>query len=494
MKSKITGILITLSLLLSLCLVASTQVMADPVVYYVDDDNTGSEDGTLVNPYNTITEAVTAASNGDTIIVAGGTYTETVNVDKSVKIKVQSLETATLTPSGGNGFYITADNVTIEGFTITGAYDAIYLDGVSGCTITGNTIGDSTDISIMLSYANTCIVQGNTCLDNTVYDIYIYYSEGNIILNNICQGDYAIYLEESARNNISGNSCEYGDYGIYLLDAIDNVFVANICSNYGEGYGIYITTGSSNVLYSRNTFIFNTLDDNDRGVYFNVPEIDASLIYFKNNNLTNNYTGVEYFSDTYFVDATQNYWAGNWNDVLGYVNMADRLYSPVLYSMTEIESWVTIITTTSTTTATSTSTETSTITSTTSLTETATLTSTATETSTTTETNTDTVIRTISSISTVPEGTVTMLDPTTLTETQSVTSTDTQTNTSTQFVTSTDTQSLTITVSVPQTVNHTTTTTLTATEETLDWPLIIIISVAGLLAGGLIVTIIIRKI
>jgi len=41
-------------------------------------------------------------------------------------------------------------------------------------------------------------------------------------------------------------------------------------------------------------------------------------------------------------------------------------------------------------------------------------------------------------------------------------------------------------ITVPQTVSQTTTTTLTLTEETLDWPLIIIISVAGLLAGAVI--------
>jgi uncharacterized integral membrane protein len=48
-------------------------------------------------------------------------------------------------------------------------------------------------------------------------------------------------------------------------------------------------------------------------------------------------------------------------------------------------------------------------------------------------------------------------------------------------------------ITVPQTVSQTTTTTLMVTEETLDWPLIIIITVAGLLAGGLIVSMLVRK-
>jgi parallel beta-helix repeat protein len=470
MKNRIFNIGVALTLLLSLCLVTAIQVTAATNWYVATTGSDTTGDGSFGNPWGTIQGAIdnVGVHTGDTIIVAGGTYPETVNVTESVKIKAQSGETATVTPDSGNdGFYITADDVIVEGFTVTGAYTGIYLDSVSGCTING-----SIGVSIALMFANTCIIQGNTCSDDTTYRIFVYYSEGNLLLNNTCHGDYAIYLEDSARNNISGNTCEYGDYGIYLLRSIDNVFVANICTCYENGYGIFITPDSSNEFYSRNTFIFNTIDDNQYGVFFNVPGIDPSLVYFKNNNVTNNYTGIQYVDDnfTYMMDAGQNYWASNYNDVIGSVNCGDRLSSPVLYSMTEIESWVTIITTTSI--------ETETTTVTTSL----------------TTTSKDTTVVTRVVVSTVVDGTVTLLKPTTVTETQSVTSTNTQTNTSTQFITSTDTQSLTVTVSVPQTVNHTTTTTLIATEEALDWPLIIIISVAGLLAGGLVVTTIIRRV
>jgi len=75
-------------LVLSLCVTSSLNVMAGTQTWYVDDSNTsGTEDGTQANPYNTISEAVTAASAGDTIIVAGGTYVEDVSVQKSLKIK-----------------------------------------------------------------------------------------------------------------------------------------------------------------------------------------------------------------------------------------------------------------------------------------------------------------------------------------------------------------------------------------------------------------------
>ena len=44
---------------------------------YVDvDNNSGKEDGSVEHPYNTITEAATAAKAGDTVQVAEGTYYE----------------------------------------------------------------------------------------------------------------------------------------------------------------------------------------------------------------------------------------------------------------------------------------------------------------------------------------------------------------------------------------------------------------------------------
>ncbi len=78
--------------------------------------------GLCVNPggtagcYATIGAAVNAAAAGDTITVASGTYTENVLINKSL----------TLSGSGavidGNGagvvVVITANNVTLEGFTI----------------------------------------------------------------------------------------------------------------------------------------------------------------------------------------------------------------------------------------------------------------------------------------------------------------------------------------------------------------------------------------
>jgi pectin methylesterase-like acyl-CoA thioesterase len=65
-KAILSGLVLTLAFLASTCTASTT---------YVPDE------------YSTIQAAVNAASNGDTIIVRDGTYTENIKVDKSLTIR-----------------------------------------------------------------------------------------------------------------------------------------------------------------------------------------------------------------------------------------------------------------------------------------------------------------------------------------------------------------------------------------------------------------------
>ena len=76
------------------------------------------------NDYPTIQQAINAASPGETIVVKDGTYVENVKVNKSVTIISENGSANCIVQavrSYDNVFEITADNVTISGFTITGA-------------------------------------------------------------------------------------------------------------------------------------------------------------------------------------------------------------------------------------------------------------------------------------------------------------------------------------------------------------------------------------
>jgi len=380
----------------------------------------------------------------------------------------------------------------------------IYLEGASSCKITGNTLADGdSGYAIRLKDANTNVILGNTCTNNTVSStMSLYNSHGNIITNNTCTGvgqedRNGLRLEDSFGNEVAGNSFSLFYIGLINSDSTDNLIVANVFSG-NLLRGIYISgSGDFSCI-----LIYNTIDANiNVGISIIGVSLDATDVFFKWNNITGNGVGVSNDAINQ-LDATANYWNGNTLDVRtgSDVDASSPLAAPVTYTM-PVVSVVTTSITTSTTTETETSTSILTTTSIATTTETETATSILTTTSLATTTEiiigTEVVTQTeISTSTTTDTDTVTLVNPTTLTETQSVTSTDTRTETSTitQQLTSTDTQSLTYTVTVPQTVNHTETTTLTVAEEGVDVPVIVTIAAAGLLAGGLVVTILIRRI
>jgi len=92
-----------LALVLGLTLVATTPVAA-ATTWYVDDDNCPGGSGTLGDPYCTIAAAVAAASSGDTIMVAAGTYSEGITLTKGIDLTFIGAGRDVVTwiaPSGG---------------------------------------------------------------------------------------------------------------------------------------------------------------------------------------------------------------------------------------------------------------------------------------------------------------------------------------------------------------------------------------------------------
>jgi hypothetical protein len=233
--------------------------------------------------------------------------------------------------------------------------------------------------------------------------------------------------------------------------------------------GIYIEGNTT----TGNEIICNDISSNSSGVYCE-SNIISTAATIKYNNITGNTGyGVDNISSN-TIDATRNWWGsstgpmhsgnigGIGDKVSDYVN-----YDSYISALIENK-----VTTTITTTAVSTTTSISS--------------------ATITTTETDTVVMTKTKTSTTAEGTITMLMPTTLTETQLVTSTDTQTTTL-QPSAVTSTQSATVTAIVSATSMNTTTSTLTITEQTTDWTTTTILAIAGLLAGGMIIAILVRR-
>ncbi len=161
--------------------------------------------------YSTIQEAVDAACSGLTIHVHPGTYAENVTVWKTVAIASTNgpAQTTVHSPSGRrNTFTITAPDVSLSGFTITGATDAdragVSVSGASGCSITGNIItGNNMGIYLSGASGQTLVVENE--IKSNSNGIYVdgsqTYMAGNKIHGNTASLGSAVFFSGSASGN-----------------------------------------------------------------------------------------------------------------------------------------------------------------------------------------------------------------------------------------------------------------------------------------------------
>ncbi|MGC9328144.1 MAG: right-handed parallel beta-helix repeat-containing protein, partial [Candidatus Hinthialibacter sp.] len=110
---------------------------------WVDDDNTsGTEDGSMLHPYNTIQEGIDAGVFGQIVRVMPGEYAESVMMKDGVSVIGSGAE-ETLIDSGGTGTGVYCSNISpgalFAGFTVSNAATGIYCNS-SHLTIRENVI------------------------------------------------------------------------------------------------------------------------------------------------------------------------------------------------------------------------------------------------------------------------------------------------------------------------------------------------------------------
>jgi parallel beta-helix repeat protein len=258
--------------------------------------------GSGLGNYTRIQDAVNNASNGDTVFVYHGSYSENVDIDKIINLIGEDKNT-TIIDGGGKHDVICIhndnDGVTISGFTIEH----------SGNFTDGNYIDCGIDV---LSNNNT--IQNNIISYNPLNGIRIGLAKGNsitrnIIINNLNQGLYIVF---SSNNSIVNNIISNNTFcGINLDDGDENRISNNtISSNF---FGITISVWSSGVdnIISSNDFL-----NNSYGIF-----VKKSKNYIYQNNFINNlYSNAQ-------VQSSRCVWDGNyWDDWVGLKSSAYRLF------------------------------------------------------------------------------------------------------------------------------------------------------------------------
>lgn len=171
-------------------------------------DLTVDGDGADPDTFATIQEAVDAATDGETICVEGGTYTEDVSVDESVRIAaLTNPESGTPALLFGQ-FTVLVDEVTIEGMKITNIAGSGEREGI----FVGNSAG-FTDLAGLVTLQYNLIDGVETDVDKTVEGIHVKHYDGidpidgMLIANNVIKnveedgsGANGMKLQSDVRN------------------------------------------------------------------------------------------------------------------------------------------------------------------------------------------------------------------------------------------------------------------------------------------------------
>jgi len=303
---------------------------SSPSTVYVDDDwaslavgtdPDGSGPANLLgfDAFSSIQDAIKAVADGGTVNVAAGTYNEAVSLNKTVTVLGAQAGVDARTRSGvpesivsnvGGAFQISADNVTIDGFTISDSAGAgINIAPVaSGYQVLNNVI---TNNSIGI-YANS---DGAALIEHNLFDA------NN---NPGPAGGSAIYAENTSGLTIEANEFRnHAENGAVIFGAVSPTAHTNLTfkDNYvHENLSGVFALGINGGLFQGNTI---TGQDGGTGLTFGGADTNIDVL---ENALTDNlrglrvqdlgYLGVTPNSD---IEAHSNDFSGNSQYAVGIV-------------------------------------------------------------------------------------------------------------------------------------------------------------------------------
>ncbi len=180
--------------------------------------------------HSTLTEALATASDGDIIMVAPGTYEETLTITKDVTIRSLDGEVATTVIEGG--IHIQADGVTISGLTIEGG-SSFFGAGPAGILVQANGV----------TLQNNALYGSATSINDAARGILVAVETGEdlIISNNTVIGwATGAYLNPGASGIVEGNTFKSNDVGVSMdapvgISVTDNTFDGNFIEQIGAG-------------------------------------------------------------------------------------------------------------------------------------------------------------------------------------------------------------------------------------------------------------------
>ncbi len=282
--------------------------------WHVDASAPGGGDGSALNPYNTITSAITAGTtvDGDDILVRDGNYAEDLVINKEVTIHSVNgkANTAITLQANAAGIDIDADNVILGG-------DGTLNNG--GFNIIPNAV--NTDDVVLINGLQTGVtIQGNTLstAGNATQAISMTQTDDLVISDNEFQisgdGDSALDWNAGTTSNLVSTNIDILNNEFVVAGAGDNdsIILADFADVLIQGNTfeapVIVTVPddavvtSDGLVITENVFPQGLDNYNDQGVLFESDTVGrdglVTNVSITQNNFNQRNTGIYFDGDT----------------------------------------------------------------------------------------------------------------------------------------------------------------------------------------------------
>ena len=171
--------------------------------------------------------------------------------------------TATAEMSAGNAIHLFhSREVTIDGNRVTGHRDGIYLEFAEDARVLGNESRDNLRYGLHFMFSHRCEYRDNRFLDNGAGVAVMYtrnmLMQGNTFADNWGAASYGLLLKEIRDSRILGNSFRENTVGMYLEGSARNEVTGNTFE--ANGWAVRVLADAEGNRFSRNVFLRNSFD------------------------------------------------------------------------------------------------------------------------------------------------------------------------------------------------------------------------------------------
>lgn len=256
-----------------LMLVSPTVMLLLLVVVIVGLPGFGSSKTIVVDingdgDFTSIQEAVDWAVEGDEIRVHDGTYEEPVVVNTTIDLMGNGSLSTFIDAGENDAVVITADGVTVQGFSILGGaedHNGICVESDANRIVD---IVSSGNRRIYLMNAENNHIENVTVFNTSLSAIFLYRSDDNTIVNASCTSSaFGIHLQESDNNMLFSSNCSGNGDGIGVRGAHQNsIWHCILSNNTGAGLRIMYSSYGNSISHSH-------VQHNEDGIVFGSSDI-----------------------------------------------------------------------------------------------------------------------------------------------------------------------------------------------------------------------------